>query len=127
MTDRCSVAVTPVSGERVGLFSGKKLCLVILTKPQAAVKLDVHALAALFKLTPAEAKLAEAICNGEPLANYAAANEISVTTVKTHLRALFGKTGVSRQADLVRVMLTDPILCRPMTKECPRPHLNRHA
>lgn len=112
LAPRHSVAVTPIAGERVGLFREQRLCLVMVARPRMASAPSVHALGAMFDLTPAEARLAQAICNGEAIGGYAAAWGVSVTTVKTHLRALFGKMGVNRQTDLVRLVLTDPILSR---------------
>jgi DNA-binding CsgD family transcriptional regulator len=115
--DRYSLAITPVSGERVGLFSEQHLSLILLVGPKVAVRLNLPALAGLFNLTGSEARLAAAICSGQALADYAAANGVSVTTVKTHLSALFGKTGVNRQADLVRIVLANPVLSWPLEKE----------
>lgn len=109
LAPRYSVAVTPVSGDRVGLFRERRLCLVLITKPGAVKAPAAHTLVTMFDLTPAEARLAQAICNGTALGDYAVASGISVTTVKTHLRALFGKVGVNRQTDLVRIVFTNPV------------------
>jgi len=111
-TGRHSLAVTPISGERVGLFCEGRLCLVLVARPRDVTIPAAAALAAVFDLTPAEARLARALCNGETLADYAAASGVSATTVKTHLRALFAKIGVNRQVDLVRAVLTNPVLGR---------------
>lgn len=109
---RHSVAVAPIGEERAGLFHEGRLCLVLVAKPRDVAVPSAQTLAIMFGLTPAEARLARAICNGESLATYAAATGVGVTTVKSHLRALFGKMGVNRQADIVRIVLTNPILTR---------------
>jgi DNA-binding CsgD family transcriptional regulator len=38
---------------------------------------------------------------------------ISLTTAKTHLQRIFAKTGVSRQTDLMRLILTSTPALRP--------------
>lgn len=64
------------------------------------------ALRAFFGLTNAEARLLKALTSGERLADYAARTGVSPTTAKSHLRALFSKTGERRQVDLVRNVLS---------------------
>ncbi|WP_175690319.1 helix-turn-helix transcriptional regulator [Burkholderia anthina] len=59
----------------------------------------------LFDLTPAEASLALLLTNGLTLDEAADESGISKNTARTHLRAIFSKTGVTRQATLVRIML----------------------
>lgn len=62
------------------------------------------AIAAL-DLTPAEARLTRLLAEGHLLAEAAAQLKISKLTARTHLRNVFGKTGVGRQTDLVRLLL----------------------
>ncbi|WDD92186.1 helix-turn-helix transcriptional regulator [Burkholderia sp. FERM BP-3421] len=59
----------------------------------------------LFDLTPAETSLALLLTNGLTLEEAADASGISKNTARTHLRAIFSKTGVTRQATLVRILL----------------------
>lgn len=59
--------------------------------------------AALFDLTPAEARVFELVVTGHTQAAVAAALHVERSTVKTHLARLYDKVGVRRQADLVRV------------------------
>ena len=59
----------------------------------------------LFDLTPAETTLALALVNGSTLEEAADALDISKNTARSHLRAIFSKTGVTRQATLVRTLL----------------------
>ena len=58
-------------------------------------------LAALFDLTPAEARVVEKIAAGLTPAEAARQLQIGPSTVKTHLAHIFSKTGTRRQADLV--------------------------
>lgn len=61
---------------------------------------------AAFGLTPAETRIALALTQGRPLAQIATDFGISRTTVAFHMRNIFHKTGTSRQAELVAVLLT---------------------
>ncbi len=64
----------------------------------------------LFDLSPAEARLAHALAGGSSLDDYAAANCVSVNTVRSQLRQVLDKTGERRQQDLVRSLLMIPAL-----------------
>jgi DNA-binding CsgD family transcriptional regulator len=57
-----------------------------------------------FKLTPAELRVLLAIVEVGGVPEVAAALGVAATTVKTHLGRLFEKTGVRRQADLVKLV-----------------------
>ena len=61
------------------------------------------ALAAAFNLTPTETRVLASLLAGRTLAETASALAIAPTTAKTHLDNIFGKTGVSRQAELIRL------------------------
>jgi len=63
-------------------------------------------LVALYLLTPAEAALAIALFEGATPESYGAQRQVSQSTLKTQLRAVFEKTGVHRQSDLMRLMMS---------------------
>lgn len=71
-------------------------------------RLSGNVLAAVYGLTRAEGRLAEALANGMSTAEAAGSFGISPLTARTQLKSIFAKTGTSRQADLVRLMLTGP-------------------
>lgn len=60
--------------------------------------------APLWRLTPAEARLARRLAEGRSLKEAAAEFGVSINTVRMQLRNVFAKTGTRRQADLVRLM-----------------------
>jgi DNA-binding CsgD family transcriptional regulator/PAS domain-containing protein len=62
-----------------------------------------NALAATFGLTPAETKVLASLFTGRTLSEAAATLSISRPTAKTHLEHIFLKTGVTRQAELLRL------------------------
>jgi len=79
-------------------------------------ELDSSACAGLvdraFELTPAELRVLQSIVEVGGVPETATALGIAETTVKTHLHRVFAKTGVSRQADLVKLAagFSNPLL-----------------
>lgn len=61
-------------------------------------------LCSAYDLTAAEAKVALHVAAGGALADFAKTSGISRHTVRNQLRAVFQKTGVRRQAELVRLL-----------------------
>ena len=66
---------------------------------------EAAALQALFGLTPAEARLALALAGGHSVESAARLLDITPLTARTHLKAIFRKTEVSRQQDLAALIL----------------------
>jgi DNA-binding CsgD family transcriptional regulator len=54
-------------------------------------------------LTPAETRVLASLLAGRTLAETAVTLDIAPSTAKTHLDNIFSKTGVTRQADLMRL------------------------
>lgn len=92
--------------------SAVPLAMIVISMADPAV--DESRLRQAFSLTTAEARLLSALVDGERLAAYAARTGIKLTTAKTHLGSLFEKVGETRQADLIRRAMTDPLLRRQM-------------
>lgn len=67
---------------------------------------DIDRVADRHGLTPAEARLARLLAGGASLKDAAERLGVSINTVRTHLRQVFQKTGVSRQAELIRLLLS---------------------
>ncbi|AVF42248.1 hypothetical protein AL486_23175 [Pandoraea apista] len=74
------------------------------------VTLGPYTLKVLFGLSPAEARLAQALAEGRELAQYARDADVAINTVRTQLRHIFDKTGCRRQADLTRLLHAIPAL-----------------
>jgi DNA-binding CsgD family transcriptional regulator len=78
---------------------------VFFGAPGAGDGLSPSALRQLFGLTPAEALLATRLADGLSLDDAADALDIARNTARAHLRGVFAKTGATRQAELVRLVL----------------------
>jgi DNA-binding CsgD family transcriptional regulator len=61
-------------------------------------------LQALFDLTPAEARVASMLVDGLSVETISETHGVSRNTVRTQLKSIFAKTGIDRQADLVRLL-----------------------
>jgi DNA-binding CsgD family transcriptional regulator/PAS domain-containing protein len=96
-----TVRVTPLRRPNHAEWSGRIALMVEL--PPVPRGLDVWA--AAFRLSPAETRLWSALLAGRRLVDVAEEYGISVHTVRVQLRSLFAKTGVHRQADLLRLAL----------------------
>jgi DNA-binding CsgD family transcriptional regulator len=58
----------------------------------------------IFRLSPAEARLALSLAGGATLAKAAEAHGVCVATARSQLKAIFQKTGVRRQVELVMLI-----------------------
>lgn len=97
------IHVVPLVGPSRGLFAGG--CTLLLgSVPEAAPVPASAILQAAYRLTPAEARLAQAVSGGASLAEAAARFAITAATARSQLKAIFAKTGATRQSDLVRLI-----------------------
>jgi DNA-binding CsgD family transcriptional regulator/PAS domain-containing protein len=103
--------VLPLTGSdfRTRLQPAAVAAVFIGAPPDAQDGAD--ALAAAFGLTPAETKVLASLFGGRTLTETAATLGIARPTAKTHLEHIFQKTGVTRQAELMRLWtgLTSPM------------------
>lgn len=84
----------------------KRTALLVLRDPTRLAMLPVEDLGCLFGLSPAEARLATRLADGDGLDEAAQLLGISRNTVRSQLQSIFAKTGVNRQGDLVRLLLS---------------------
>ncbi len=62
-------------------------------------------IAAALNLTPSEARIVHGLAEGDNMEEAANRAGISISTARSYLKTVFSKTGVSRQAELVRLTL----------------------
>jgi DNA-binding CsgD family transcriptional regulator len=70
------------------------------------LRLDAQRLAELFDLSASSARVAEVYLRVDSVKDASRMLGISTNTVKTHLAAVYEKTGCSRQSQLVRLLMT---------------------
>lgn len=86
----------------VGHFTPCPQVLVMLSAPNHTPALPADLLTRVFGLSPAESRLAAALCRGATLNEYAREHQIAVGTARYQLKQIMAKTHVSRQAQLVQ-------------------------
>jgi len=80
--------------------------VVFIIDPTALQLPSTSRLAALYGLTEAQAKVALGFSNGETYKQVARRLRVSEETVRSHVKEIYPKTRVNRQADLVRLVLS---------------------
>ncbi len=93
------------------------ICAAIFIAPNSIKqKIATSAIQSLFSLSPAEARLAALLTTGMSLNDAAEESHISKNTAKVQLKSIFSKVGVSRQAELIKRILTSPAVFNPADK-----------
>jgi DNA-binding CsgD family transcriptional regulator len=78
--------------------------IVFIRDPDRSISATAT-LRALFRFTPTEARIAQALVNGKTIAEIASAHRATLHTVRKQLKIIFAKTGTNRQAQCVAVIL----------------------
>ncbi len=86
------------------IVSQRPAAMVLLIDPDCVVPGSDDHLMQLFRLTPAEARVASKIGRGEAIDTVAESLGVLPSTIRTHLHRVFEKTGTRRQAELVRLI-----------------------
>ena len=87
--------------------------LIFVDDPAAKPHSRAAALRALFRLSPSEARLTDLLACGSDLAEASELLNMSQETARFHLKSVFRKTGVNRQASLVQLVLGLPGISAP--------------
>jgi DNA-binding CsgD family transcriptional regulator len=93
----------PLRGAALDVFSGASW-LMFMTPLERNTGLAPDILQALYDLSPAEARVTRFLLEGKSVAAIAAHVGVGMNTVRAHLKSVFAKTGVNRQAELVRLL-----------------------
>lgn len=99
------LVIRPVPPSERGEGQSIPCATVFISDPDLKESASQQILGELFGLTPAEANLAILLARGLSLAEVSDSQHISLHTVRAQLKSVFAKTGVSRQAELVRLVL----------------------
>ena len=85
---------------------------VFLSDPNLQQPISVDSLVAVYNLTPSEAQVAISLANGHSIDEIANTSHHSAHTIRSQLKSVFRKTGVSRQSELIKLLLTGPFAQR---------------
>lgn len=96
-------SLSPINAE------GENAFLLLLSPDGVERAPPPEVLADLYGLTHAEARLMHRLALGETISEAAEACGITVSSARTYLKTIFGKTGVNRQTELVMRALALPL------------------
>lgn len=102
--EHCVAHVLPPACASRGHAGKRAIAALLVHKVAIELPSLPEAIAALYGLTPREVRVLLAIVEVGGVPETAEALGIGEATVKTHLHRLFGKTGATRQADLVKLV-----------------------
>lgn len=89
------------------------LVLVMVSGPRSDMEAIAARMRQLYELTPAEARVVALLALGRSLEEIARQTGVQQSTLRSHLRSIRAKTGVSRQAELVRLALSGAAIASP--------------
>jgi DNA-binding CsgD family transcriptional regulator len=89
-------------------FVQKPVAVVFVSDPEREPEAVPEMLKRLYGLTTREAEVAGLLMQGIELREAAGQMEVSMHTVRTHLRLIFEKTDTHRQSELVHLLLRGP-------------------
>ena len=99
-----SLVFVPTVAEDRPMGWDTPVAAVLLSDPEDPPQLDLAHLKAIYRLTAAETEILAEVARGYRPDEVATLRGVSYETVRTHLKRIYGKLGVDRQADLVRMV-----------------------
>ena len=107
--------VNPVGRREAGLSAWPVAALVLIVDPERRTRIAAAAAGEALGLTKAESRVAALLAEGRSVPEIASATGRAEGTTRTHLKNVFAKHGLSRQADLIRLVLS--VLDAPGSRE----------
>ena len=103
---RLALHVNPVANREVDYRSRQVVAaLVLIVDPVKRARIDPGVVEAVLGLTPVETQIAVLLAEGRTARQIAAATGRGYSTVRTHLKHIFAKLGVSRQLEVAQLVL----------------------
>jgi DNA-binding CsgD family transcriptional regulator len=101
----CYLSAVPVDPSKSALFNPERLALLRITDPDAELPVNTLHLRDLFGLSHAEARIAMKLLADRDPAQIAAELGQKISTVRFHLQNIFRKTQITRQSELIRLLM----------------------
>ena len=98
---RLVLHVSPVRHLDTGVAAGRVAALVLIVDPASRVRIDPELVMAALGLSPAESQVAALLAEGNTVRDIVVATGRKESTIRWHIRQIFEKQGISRQAELV--------------------------
>jgi DNA-binding CsgD family transcriptional regulator len=115
------LAVTPLLAALPDSPAHDAVAVALLANADAVSASSVQILKALYGLTNAEAAIVQGLAEGGSLEEVSAGRGVTTHTARSQLKQIFAKTGVSRQVELIGLVLTgvSPMRQTSGTEETP--------
>ncbi len=106
-----SIVVKPMwcTNERDPIRNAGPFANLIVSDPDRRMEVPAELLRSFFDLTPAESVVLERLVQGLTLQEIADSSGTSRNTVRNQLHIVFEKTGTSRQAELIKLVLSTAV------------------
>lgn len=103
---RLALHATPVSDREMEWRPSRIAAVVMIVDPVGHTRIEAEHVSAVLGLTPAEGRVALMLAHGNTIGDIAVAIGRSATTIRWHLRHIFVKLGISRQSELVKLVVS---------------------
>ena len=103
---RLALHATPVSDRGMEVRPSRIAAVVMIVDPVGHTRIEAEHVSAVLGLTPAEGRVALMLAHGNTIGDIAVAVGRSATTIRWHLQHIFAKLGISRQSELVKLVVS---------------------
>ena len=103
---RLLVHAIPLRGPRLDFGIRRIAALVLVVDPGTRPRIDRRLVAETLSLTPTQSEIAALLCEGRTVREIAAAVRRQEGAIHWHLHQIYTKLGISRQVELVRLVLS---------------------
>ena len=103
---RLALHVNPVTVRQMDVSGGRVAALVLVVDPLSRPRVDPELVSATLGLTLSESRVAAWLATGSSVRDIAVATRRQESSVRWLIRQAHDKLGISRQADLVRLVLS---------------------
>ena len=84
--------------------------ILLVVDPGDRTNIDLERVGAVLGLTPAQSQVAVSLAQGKTIRDIAMETGRSQTTIRWHIRHIFAKHGLSRQVELVQLVVSLPFI-----------------
>ena len=101
-----AVHVSPVGHGDRDFGASRIAALVLIVEPAGLMRIDPALLGTTLGLTPIESQVAASLAEGRTVRDIATSMARSENTIRWHVRQIYDKRGISRQVELLRLVLS---------------------
>ena len=104
--EKLVLCINPLEGRPLDFGAPRIAALVVLTEPDSRRRIDVKLVAKVLGLTTAESQVAVMLSEGMTAGDIAMNTGRQTSTIYTLIKRAYRRLGISRQAELVRLILS---------------------